>query len=391
MADYRVVSADAHVVEPPNLWTDRMDPKYGDWIPHIVRENSFDKWYCGHHVLGVIAAQGANTGMRFDKETAQQMSREGRFEDVRPGGYDPHAHVKDNEMDGVHATMVYPTTGRGLISRIADQNVLRVIVSTMNDWLADFCKPYPDRLKGVAMILLDDDIEAGITELRRARDLGLTGALIPAYPAPGQFYDDPRYDPFWAAAEEMGIPISLHAGTTRPDPAYAAKSSINVEGPGLMAHDKAHRNTAQAVQRINMDHFVRMSLGHITLAGVLERYPDLKIVSVENDVGWVPFFMYRCDSTYNESTFAPYRFKGDMVPSDFLRRNVYYTFMDDPLVVRLRDLIGVDQLMWGSDYPHAESTFPRSQEILGELFKDVPEAEKAKILGGNANKMYNFN
>ena len=149
-----------------------------------------------------------------------------------------------------------------------------------------------------------------------------------------------------------------------------------------MAHDKAHRNTAQAVQRINMDHFVRMSLRHITLAGVLERYPDLKIVSVENDVGWVPFFMYRCDSTYSESTFAPYRFKGDMVPSDFLRRNVYYTFMDDPLVVRLRDLIGVDQLMWGSGYPHAESTSLGPRKSSGRFLKTCPKQKRKKYWVG---------
>ena len=379
MVSCKVISGDAHVVEPPDLWTERMDPKHGDRIPHLVRGESFDKWYCGNQSMGVMAALGANSGMRFER--AQEMVRDGRFADVRPGGYDPHAHIKDIESDGVYASIVYPSIALNLAS-IRDQELTRSIFAAYNDWVAEFCKPYPNRLKGRPLILLDDDVEAGIAELQRTAEMGLSGALITTTPAPHQTYDDPMYEPFWAAAEEMDVSLSLHSGTTRPDPTEPDASFIS-----YVAGD---RDTKSAAVRINLDHWVRMSLAHLVLSGVFERHPELKFISVENDVGWVPFLKNRCDSTYSESTFAAFRFKGDTLPSDFLSHNIYYGFMDDPLAIPLRNMIGVDQLVWGSDYPHAESTFPRSQEILNRLLEGVSEDERIKIVGGNAANVYGF-
>ena len=133
------------------------------------------------------------------------------------------------------------------------------------------------------------------------------------------------------------------------------------------------------------------SLTQIIFSGTLEKYPELIVANVEHELSWIPFFTSRMDFAYKErQRSAPYRFKNDAMPSDFMRRNVYHSFQEDPVGIQLRDLIGVDRLMWGSDYPHAESTFPKSLEILDEILEGVPSDEKALIVGGNAERLYGF-
>ena len=377
MAEHRVLSADAHILEPPDLWTSRMDPKYGDLIPHLVHKESFDHFHSGEQHWGLLAAMGgANAGMRRNPGTAQEEVREGRFSVVRPGAYDPHARIKDAEGDGIYGEVIYPGIGLGL-SLISDQKLARAIMNAYTDWLSEFCKPYPDRLKGIPLILLDD-VNAGVEDLRRAAELGLAGALICTFPGDGEYYDNPKYEPFWAAAEELEMPLTIHGGSF---------SIGNIRSQVLNMQD---RDVGRSAVRATLPHWVHLTFCHIILSGVLDRHPNLKFVSVENGIDWVPYFLGRIDGVYTQSTFVPYRFKGDTIPSDYMRQNVFYSFMDDDLGIALRHMIGVDQLVWGSDYPHPEGTYPNSQEILDRMLADVPENERAKITGGNCARLYNF-
>jgi predicted TIM-barrel fold metal-dependent hydrolase len=132
-----------------------------------------------------------------------------------------------------------------------------------------------------------------------------------------------------------------------------------------------------------------MSLADMIYYGVFERYPKLMVGSVEQELSWVPHFLDRLDYNYTQRPVgSSYRFKGDAFPSDFFHNNVFLGFQEDALGIRDRDIIGVDQLLWGSDYPHFESTFPRSQQIIEEILVDCTEEEKAKIVGGNAARVY---
>ena len=135
-----------------------------------------------------------------------------------------------------------------------------------------------------------------------------------------------------------------------------------------------------------------MSLGHIIFMGVFERYPKLSVGSIELELSWAPHFLDRMDYTYTQRVPLDswHRFQEDMLPSDYFRRNVFLGFQEDALGIRDRHIIGVDTLLWGSDYPHFESTFPKSQEILKEILVDCTEEEKAKIAGGNAARVYHF-
>ena len=374
MAGYRVISADDHIIEPPDLWTTRADAKFKDRVPQIIREdNGADWWYCdGHKVQSVGNVDQA--GVRF--EAPEQLTVDsGTFEDVRLGGYIPAEHIKDMELDGIDVSIVYPSIGLTLYS-VPDGEVLTHTFKVYNDWVAEFCSAYPKVLKGIAMINVDE-VGAGVKELERCAKLGFVGAMITVYPPAEVPYSLPMYEPLWAAAQDLQIPLSLHIATNRPGPGQEFQNLLSTP-PWFLS---------------NVDHWVRESIGQMIFTGVFERYPKLQVGAVEMELSWVPHFLDRIDYTYTQRQieFAPYRFKEDMLPSDYFHRNVFLGFQEDAVGIRLRDIIGVDSLMWGGDYPHPESTFPKSQEILENMLVDCTEEEKAKITGGNATRIYNLN
>ena len=171
------------------------------------------------------------------------------------------------------------------------------------------------------------------------------------------------------------MPISLHIATQRAVPGVTYEDN-RIARPGIVA---------------NWDRYIRMSLAHMVLSGLFERFPRLRVGSVEHELGWVPFFLDRLDYTYTQRARRPswYRFQ-DGLPSDFFRRNVFLSFQEDALGMRDRHLIGTDQMMWGSDYPHTESTFPQSQKLLDRIFAGVPDDERRRITRDNVARLYGF-
>ena len=370
MGEYRIISSDDHVFEPADLWTSRIEGRFRERVPRVERaQDGTDWWYCDG-IRGMNMAQGTGEGVRF--AAAERLTVAGTLENVRPGGYIPVEHIKDMDMDGIDVSVTYPTEGLVLYT-VPDGELLNATFRAYNDWLAEFCSAFPRRIKGVAMINLDN-LQDGVKELERCAGIGLAGAMITVYPPEERSYDLPEYDPFWAAAQDLGMPISLHVGTIRVPPG-SGPLDFNALKPGFTA---------------NVDHWPRMSLAHMIFSGVFERYPKLQVGAVEVEVSWVPHFLDRIDYTYTQHPieFAPYRYKEDMLPSDYFHRNVFLSVQQDALGIKLREIIGVDNLLWGSDYPHMEGTFPKSQEILEEILADCTEEEKAKIAGQNAARVY---
>ena len=371
MSNFRIISSDSHVMEPPDLWTSRMDSKYKGREPYVVRmEDGAEWWFCDG-VKGQFVAAGSQAGVRF--ENPESLTSSGVSEDVILGGYIPKEHVKDLDIDGVDVSIVYPSVGLQLYATVRDSELLSATFRAYNDWLAEFCAPFPDRLKGIAMINVDD-VQDGISEMERGAKMGLAGAMIALIPLEGQPYDSPIYEPLWAAAQDMEMPLSLHISTNRP-------------GPGQQWENV---DTLKSSFICNVDHWVRISLADIIYGGVFERYPKLMIGSVEQELSWAPHFLDRLDYNYTQRAVGDtaYRFKGQALPSEFFHSNVFLGFQEDALGIRDRDIIGVDNIMWGSDYPHIESTFPRSRQIIEEILSDCTEDEKARIVGGNAARVY---
>ena len=373
MGNYKIISSDDHIFEPSDMWTSRVEPSFKDRAPHIVRLDDGDDWWFTDGVKGITVASGSLTGNRF--EGNDDLSWADQKEHVRPGAYDPDERIKDMDIDGIDSSVMYPNQGL-LLFAVPDTNLLNELCRTYNDWLAELCSTHPKRLKGIAMINLDD-IEWAVKEIERSSSLGLVGAMIPSYPKIGKNYDLSEYDPFWAAAQDTAMPLSLHLGSNRPNP---GEEPIDLE-------------TVTSDWLCNVDFFVRMSLAQMILGGVFERYPKLQVGSIEHEIVWVVHFLERLDYTYTQRTFLPHwhRYKEDMLPSDYLHRNVFLSFQEDSSGIEMRDLIGVDSLLWGSDYPHVESTFPRSREILEEVLADCTDEEKAKITSKNVARVYNLN
>jgi len=371
MAQPLILSSDSHVFEPPDLWASRIDAAFRERAPRMQRVGDVDHLVIEGNQsfsgIGLIS----NAGARF--EAPETISSHGRFEDVHTGGYDPQQHLKDMAIDGIAGEVLYPSQGL-FYFKIADTPLMSAIFRTYNDWLAEFCQTDPRRLKGIAMINLDD-VQEGIGELERTARLGLGGAMITEYPLEERRYNNAEYEPFWAAAQALDMPLSLHTATRRQG---------KIRGFGEQTiHDASGRATKVL--------YPATSMCDMIFSGVFERYPTLKLAIVEFELAWVPHLLSTMDYTYRERhEEAFYRFKGDMRPSDFFHRNVFLSFQEDAIGIRLRDVIGVENMMWGSDYPHSESTFPRSREILDQILADVPADERAKIVGDNTARLYHF-
>jgi predicted TIM-barrel fold metal-dependent hydrolase len=366
-----VLSSDSHVFEPPDLWQTRIDRVFRDRAPRIERIDGADQIVVeADQILSGIGLI-SNAGARFD--SPETISTRGRFEDVHRGGYDPAQHLTDMALDGVAGEVLYPSQGL-FYFKVADTKLMSAIFRAYNDWLAEFCRTDPARLKGIAMINLDD-VEDGLRELERAARLGLAGAMITEYPLEDRRYDQPEYEKFWAAAAALDLPLSLHTATRRRG---------KIRGVG----DKTLRD---ASSRATKAFYPALSLCDLIFSGVFERHPRLSLAIVEFELAWAPHVLSTMDYTYRERHGeAFYRFKNGMLPSDFFRRNVVLSFQEDAIGIRLRDAIGVDNMMWGSDYPHSESTFPQSRKILTEILEGVPDDEQAKIAAGNTARVYDF-
>jgi predicted TIM-barrel fold metal-dependent hydrolase len=307
-------------------------------------------------------------GLRFEGQ--DRLTVDYRFSDVRPGAYRPDAHLADNETDGVWGSVLYPSVGTMLYG-LDDADAVSRLARIYNDWLTEWCSDAPGRLRAVALLDVDD-VHVAVDELERARGRGAAGALIPVSPPTARPYHDPAYDPLWAAAAASGLPLSLHIATNRPPGEWKVLwSQWGFQGA---------------------DRFVRDSLAQMLFGGVFDRHPELKIVSVEHEVSWVPHFLDRLDETYTQRTPRGdwYRFDDGALPSDHFRRNVLLSFIEDRLAVPMRTEIGVANLMWGSDYPHTESTFPRSRAIVDRLFAGVPDADRRAMTAGTAAALYGF-
>src|SRR5262252_6349102 len=258
-----ILSSDSHVFEPPDLWQTRIDRAFRNRAPRIERIDGGD--YIVVERDQILSGIGliSSTAARF--EAPETISAQGRFEDVLRGGYDPEQHLRDMALDGVAGEVLYPSQGL-FYFKVTDPLLMSAIFRAYNDWLAEFCRTDPARLKGIAMINLDD-VEDGTRELERAARLGLSGAMITEYPAEDRRYDQPEYEPFWAAAAALDMPLSLHTATRRQGKTRAAGDKTLRQQPrdkgvlfGAVRHDLLRRLRASSAPDIG-NRRVRAGLG----------------------------------------------------------------------------------------------------------------------------------
>jgi predicted TIM-barrel fold metal-dependent hydrolase len=364
MVPRRVISADSHMMEPADLWVERLDRSYRDRAPKVIKRPDKDGQLFVAPGIKPFPVAGAFGIGKSGQELKEHMKK--GYEAARPSGWDPVERIKDQDIDGVQAEVLYTSNGMALFA-LDDADLQRACFRVYNDWVAEFASHNRRRLHPIALISLED-VGEGVRELERCAKLGLKGAMIWGSAPADRPYSSEVYDPFWQAASELAMPLSLHVITGRE------------RGP-------AQGFRTLTTYYMNLIHEVQRSLSTIIFGGVLQRFPRLRIVSAENDTGWLPHFMYRADHAWEKfgtigSQTIPRR------PSDYIRGQIWATFQDDPVGPATYKFFGEDNYMWASDFPHTDSTWPNSLKIIERDFAEVPDPVVSKIVYENAAKLY---
>jgi predicted TIM-barrel fold metal-dependent hydrolase len=322
-----VISADSHVIEPGDLWEKYVDPEYRDRAPHLVHDDEEDRFVIDGRATGSLGLMGGAG------RAPEDVTSTGRFElDVPRASWDPRVRLEAVQRDGVEAEVLYPTICLSIFGN-RDLPFVSACMDAYNRWLVDFCSVAPNRFKGVGLIVMND-IDMACGQLERICELGLSGVMVPLRPQTDVPYSSDIYDPVWARAQDLDLPVTMHIFT---EPQRGSS--------GDMAQAFADWVTKPAnIQR---------TIAEMIFSGVFERFPRLRIVSAENDIGWIAHFVARMDHRLTGKRFAMYHDPPlSLMPSEYFERNVLATFMDDPAGIVTRHLAGLNNLMWSSDYPH---------------------------------------
>ena len=359
---YRLISADSHVNEPPDLWANRVPARFRDRAPRIEHFDEGDAW-----VLEGVA-DPINFGMNACAGIEPERMRGWvRFEDIRAGGYDPAARLVEIDRDGVDAEVLYPTPRlNAAIVANHDAEYHEAMVRAYNDWLSEYVAYAPARFGGLAVIP-NRGVEGAVAEIERVVDRpGIRGFVMGCYPN-GSLSPLPEDDKVFGRIEELGMPLSIHVSLTDSMPA-------------------AHRVALPGWGRI-FDIPNRML--EMIFAGVFDRFPRLQMVAAEVDCGWLPYVKEQIDNNFQR--LAPgSAFPIKDRPSAYIERHFHFGFMTDPVGIRLRDAIGVERMLWSSDYPHVSSDWPWSWRAIQSSFSGVTASDRHLILAGNTQRLYGF-
>ncbi len=332
-----IISSDSHVMEPADILIERVPQTFRDKAPRFPQ---------------------LKVGESFQSH---------------PGGSDPNCRIKEMETDGVSAEVLFPTY---LLPHYAmdDAKLQQACFRAYNDWLIDYCKVSTKRLVGLAAISVYN-IDQAVQELERCAKAGLRGSIIWQAPHPDLPFKSEHYNKFWAASQDLNLPVHFHILT----------------GHGY------HKETVFGNRRTGVEHYrgsvnlklleILNALFDLTFYGILERYPKLKVVSVENEIGWQPFVLQQWDYYYN-------RFKRENPPpmtknpSDYFRNQVFGTFFRDTVAGHNFQWWGQDNCMWSNDYPHANSTWPESRKYIDRDLGHLPPEIRKKLVYSNVVRLY---
>lgn len=381
-----IVSADAHILEPPHIWERWLPSRYQEVAPRLEKDSDGgDAWLFAGAAEPDPIGLTATPGMPWDQFRWKGVT----YDEARAGCYDGAARLGDMDLDGVQAEVLFPpqrTIGHWLGDE--DDDVVRAGIEAYNSFLFDeFCAPDPARLVGAAQIG-STGIDDAVDGLRKAKARGAHTVVISNWPSGGESLSEDD-DPFWAAAADEAMPVCIHINIiSRKARIRARQAAAKAGGRELYATTGRTNAGAKAAAGLSgVFSSVPSTIGQLIFTGVFQRYPDLHICMVETGVGWIPHFLEQMDDRFwrNRSwTNLPI----DRPPSDYWYSNMSATFVRDDVGIRLRDEVGVDNMMWSTDYPHHGNDWPRSRKTINETMAGIPAADKAKILSGNAARIF---
>jgi uncharacterized protein len=358
-----IVDADGHVVEPESAWAALPDEHRVRVVPdrhgyeHVVVGDT--------EILAVPLGNLARPGSRFDDPATFRPLAE-----AQPGGWDPVARLADMDAEGIDQAVLYPSIGL-YTSALSDVAAAVAVARAYDDWLASYCRAAPRRLFGAAMLPLQDPVAAA-RELRRAvGELGFVGAFVRPNPCLGRSLSDRAYDVVWDAAEELGVPIGVHEGSSVIVPTLGADRPFNP----MVLHAVSHSFEEM------------LACAQLIAFGVLERHPGLRVVFLESSGGWGPFWVERLDE--QAESFGGFCPDMKLRPSEYFARQCAISFeVDERTLPALAPFVGSERIVWGSDYPHHDATFPGAVEAIRSTVSPCPTAVQARVLGVNARRLY---
>jgi predicted TIM-barrel fold metal-dependent hydrolase len=356
-----VISADSHVVEPPGAYVDHVDRAWRERAPRQVEDGEGVRYVIDGLApirIDVAASAGIPPARRGDRRP---------YSDIWRGVWDPVARLEDQARDGVSAEVIYPTIGMFLYAH-PDPDFKAACFAGYNRWAAGFCAAVPGRYIGVGQSVVRTP-EEGVADLRAAHALGLKSVMLPNRPVVAD-WDSPLYDPLWATAVELGMPLAFHT----------------LAAGGL---DKSFRGSKLNLIYATV-HAVQEILGIFIFSGIFERHPALRIVCAEADAGWVPHYAQRMDRFFREHKYFAETGMLSRPPSEYLFENIYLTFQDDESAFQHVDGMNWRRLLWANDFPHPDATWPNSRAVLARQAAGITAQQRRAILCDNAAALYGF-
>lgn len=377
----RFISADDHIDLrwlPKDLWTERLPANLRERGPRVIETEKGECWTWEGQTFSphgyYTAAQGSGAMWAIERGGV-----------MHPGELRPttaELRLSDMDRDGADASIMYGPTDP---MPIADTELRRRCYQAYNDWLADFCAAKPDRLIGVAQLSMEDP-QAARDELERlAKRGGLRHVNILASRANPPIYNE-AWEPFWSLAEEVDIPIGFHLAV------LVKKTRLDEENRGaanlVIATASRYAQEPPGIQLLE-------PMTGLIFAGVLDRHPRVRIVMAEAGLAWVPSMIQGLDIWY-QRTRDGRRLTGDapitlpkMLPSEYFHRQIWISFVDDPLGVKMvGNVLDLDKIMFGSDYPHPASTWPDSQKVIAESKQILSPDAWQKVFRVNARALF---
>jgi len=369
---FGLISADSHVVEPPDCYTKYIDPKFRDRAPTVVRDAKGNDIYTIPGMdstipLGLVAAAGLSA------EQLAERSAGCTFDQLHKSGYMAKYRVADQDRDGVVAEILYPSVGMVLCNH-PDFAYKTACMQAYNEWLAEYMTDAPTgRLFGLGQSS-GESVEQMIKDFEDAKKKGFVGIMMPGNPQV-EDYDHPMYDPLWECAVELDMPLSFHILTS--------------SGGGVNEITKVRGNKINGF--LGIIRSVQDVMGVFVLGGVFQRHPKLKFIAAEADAGWLPHYAYRMDHAYQRhGLWLSGSQSLDKLPSEYISDNVWLTFQDDWTAFKVTHLMNPKRLVWANDFPHSDATWPWSQEMLEKHASHLSAEEQRWIMRDNIVECYNL-
>jgi predicted TIM-barrel fold metal-dependent hydrolase len=383
---YRLMSSDGHLEVPPERWSQRVPQKYRDRAPRTIHLPDG-----GDALLmeGQPLLEANFLDLRAGRPAGQWQPFGLKVEEAAGTG-SPQQRVKEQDQDGLDAEVLFPAmvAGPAFWRNISHDEVYKSVIRAYNDWLAeDYCAVAPDRLIGMGVMPISN-VDDAVAELTHCAELGLKGVLLGALPN-GKGYPTPEDDQFWAAAVDMEMPVTVHVAFNRTG-ARASQPTFKYprEDPQIMG--RIRRPFLEWLTNFGLPPAV--SITQLVLAGVIDHFPTLKVFFAETRLGWVPFWLEHADLWYQRHVgwaesmlgFQPLK----RLPSEYVREHVYFSVQYERVAVELRQHVGVDRIMFATDFPHIECEWPNSRSFVDNIYADVPTDERDRIWAGNAVEFF---